>query len=1003
ELIRVVSHEMATLYRERLGNEANAEQMYLYILDGIDPADLTALKGLDELYEAQDRWPELVEILKREINSTFEDGPRIDFMFRLGRVYETRLGEIDPAVVQFVSILDMEPHHPGALGRLSQIYLAQQQWEPLFDVYGRQAENAEAEADKAQLFASQANLASQFLARPEDAIDLWNQVLELQGEDANALMALETLYQDQQSWRELVDVCERQVNLVENDVQRELQLYAKLGRVWGDYLEREANALENWGRVLDRDPHNQEALWAVKDLYERTDEQAKVAETNHRLLDLIDGADPRRAELYRQLGRLYQEALESPQRAIDAFNQLLAIEPQDAEAIDCLEELYTQAEDWQNCVSVLDRKVEITADAFDRVSILFRIAEMWEQNLGDAAGGQAAYRRVLEAQPDNMDAFEALQRLFEAGMQWEDLVNLLLGRLEQTEDVFERQELFERTAGVFEGRLNQPANAFEVLGLAFEESNDDERFGAELERLANVTGQWAELIRRYETVLQAIGTTPQSVPIRLRVASWYDVKLDQAQHAGTHYQWVLQIEPDNIGALSALVELLERYQNWPKVVEFLRHLVDLQVDPEERKASLEKLAGILESRLDRADEAIDAWRMVTLDNPDDLPALEALARLNAMRQRWQELIEVLDQQAAVLTDTQAIVENHLRAGELWENRLGSPERAIDAYNQALAADETCADAMQALEKLYTQQDRWHELLDVYEMMLKVRTEPEGQLRILSRIAMIQEEQLSDRYATIDTYRRMVEVEPRDATAVRALDRLYRDSEQWDDLAEVYERHLAVQTTIPEKVKIRLALAEVLRGPLGSAERAIEALRPVLDIDGENREALSRLGQLYAEVEDWPTTIDALSREAHLIRDRRELLERQAQVGRIYQDRLGDLDNAERWYRSALDHDPNYLPALDALRGIYERRGDWQGGGPHPEDDGSRHPRLPRGSRPSSTPSARSTPITSASASPPSTTSSRPSTCSRRTSRRPCPSSRCTGATSAGSASSPCWI
>ena len=138
--------------------------------------------------------------------------------------------------------------------------------------------------------------------------------------------------------------------------------------------------------------------------------------------------------------------------------------------------------------------------------------------------------------------------------------------------------------------------------------------------------------------LQAIGTTPHSVPIRLRVASWYDVKLDQAQHAGTHYQWVLQIEPDNIGALSALVELLERYQNWPKVVEFLRRLVDLQVEPEERKASLEKLAGILESRLDRADEAIDAWRMVTLDNPDDLPALEALERLYAMRQRWQELI-----------------------------------------------------------------------------------------------------------------------------------------------------------------------------------------------------------------------------------------------------------------------------------------------------------------------------------------------------------------------------
>jgi tetratricopeptide (TPR) repeat protein len=898
ELIRGVSHEMATIYRDKLANEANAEQMYLYILDGIDPADVAALKGLDALYELQDRWPELVEILKREINATFEDAPRIDFMFRLGRVYEARLGEVDPAVAQYVAILDMEPHHAGALGRLNQIYQAQGQWERLFDVYARQAENAEEPAEKARLFASQAGLAADFLARPEDAIDLWNQVLEIQDEDAAALMALETLYQQQQSWRELVDVCERQVNLVQNDVQREIQLYAKLGRVWGDYLEREANALENWGRVLDRDPFHEEALWAVHDLYERTEDHEKVTQTNHRLLDLLAGNDARRGDLYRQLGRLYQEALDKPAQSTEAWTRLLALAPQDAEAIDSLEELYTQAEDWSNCVAILDRKVEITTDPYDRVSILFRIAEMWEQKLGDATGGQAAFRRVLQAQPENLDAFEALQRLYEQGMQWEDLVNLLLARIEQTEDLFERQELFERTARVFEDRLGQPTNAFEVLGLAFEESNDDERFGAELERLATATGQWAELIRRYETVLTAIGTTPQSVPIRLRVASWYDVKLEQAQHAGTHYQWVLQIEPDNLAALTSLVELLERYQNWAKVVEFLRRTVDLQSDPTERKASLEKLAGILEARLNKPDEAIEAWKQLLLDHPEDLPTLEALERLYATRQRWPELIDTLNQQASVLQDTQAIVENHLRAGELWENRLGSPERAIDAYNQALAADEGCVDAMQALEKLYTQQDRWHELLDVYEMMLKVKKDRESQLRILNRIAMLQEEQLSDRYATIDTYRRMVEVDPHDPVAVRALDRLYREAEQWDDLAAVYEQHLAVITDAREKVRIRLALAEILHGPLGSADRRHR--RP----DGPSSTSsptTARPSRAWATSTPRSRTgrncIDALSREAHLITERRELLDRQYRVGRIYQEKLGDLDQAERWYRA----------------------------------------------------------------------------------------------------------
>ena len=208
------------------------------------------------------------------------------------------------------------------------------------------------------------------------------------------------------------------------------------------------------------------------------------------------------------------------------------------------------------------------------------------------------------------------------------------------------------------------------------------------------------------------------------------------------------------------------------------------------------------------------------------------------------------------------------------------------------------------------------------MMLKVKTEPTAQLRVYTRIAMIQEENLSDRYATIDTYRRMVEVDPRDPNAVRALDRLFRETEQWDDLAEIYEAHLAVLDSDAEKIRVRGLLADIYKGPLSDADKAIAALKPVLEMDPNHRETLSSLGALYAQTEDWHNTIDALSREAHLIRDRRELLERQHQVGQIYQERLGDLENADRWYRSALEHDANFLPALEALKTIAEQRQEW---------------------------------------------------------------------------------
>lgn len=921
ELLRSVSHEMATVYRQKLDDVAAAEQMYRYVLD-IDPVDRDALQGLDELFEAQVRWEELVEILRREIDATYDEGEQLAYMFRLGRVYEGQLLELDQAVTQYRGILDREAHHRGALERLEQIYLTRQEWEPLFDVYGRQAESAEADGEKADLFARQANLAAELLNRPEDAIDLWNQVLDLKGEDAEALRALEQLYQQQERWRELVDVCERQVTLIQNDPARELELFARLGQVWGDHLDRERNALENWQKVLDRDPRHEGALWAVRELHERTGDLAALAEVDHRLLDLLEPNDGRRLDLYRQLGRLYQESLEKPADAIQAWTSVLTIEAYDAEAIDALEELYGATEDWRSCVEVLDRKVQITEDVFEKVTLLFRIAEMWEQKIGDADGAKGAYTRILELQSDNADASQQLERLYEADMQWEELVNLLLARLELSTDPFDRQELYARTARVFEERLGSADNAFVVLSQAMEETRDDERLGAELARLAEASGQWAQLIQLYENVLRVIGNAPESVALHLRVAQWYDEKLDQAENAGAHYQFALAIEPDNLAALAALESLLERYKKWPEVVAVLQRRADLSMEPDERKAALEKMAGILEDKLDRIPEAIEAWRQVLAIDDQDLATLRALERLYATAERWLDLVDALHRQALVIDDPNTIVENHLRIGELFETRLAAADRAIEAYRNALSIDDRCLDAMQALEKLYTAQDRWHELLDVYEMMLSVRTSKEDQLRIYSRIAMIQEEELGDADRTIETYRKMVLVDPGCVPAVRALDRLYREQERWDDLADVYLQHLEALQDTNAKIQVQSALAQLYRGPLRDAYRAIDALTPILDLDANHLPTLTALGELYAETEDWQSCIQALSREAHLLSDRREVIDRQFRVGQIYEEKIGDLDEAERWYRATLDHDPNFLPALESLARLYRQRAEW---------------------------------------------------------------------------------
>ena len=62
-----------------------------------------------------------------------------------------------------------------------------------------------------------------------------------------------------------------------------------------------------------------------------------------------------------------------------------------------------------------------------------------------------------------LTAYEHLERLYRQLEQWEHLINLLLSRLEVTDDLLDRQEIYEHIADVFEEQ-DAAENALMILG-----------------------------------------------------------------------------------------------------------------------------------------------------------------------------------------------------------------------------------------------------------------------------------------------------------------------------------------------------------------------------------------------------------------------------------------------------------------------------------------------------------------------------------------------------------
>ena len=89
-----------------------------------------------------------------------------------------------------------------------------------------------------------------------------------------------------------------------------------------------------------------------------------------------------------------------------------------------------------------------------------------------------------------------------------------------------------------------------------------------------------------------------------------------------------------------------------------------------------------------------------------IDAINALERLYRRTQAWDRLVDVLSKKSQVVNDTDQAIRLKLQVGELWEDRLGDNDRAVDAYKEVLSVDPRNLPALTAPRRAL-REDRAH--------------------------------------------------------------------------------------------------------------------------------------------------------------------------------------------------------------------------------------------------------------------------------------------------------
>ena len=571
--VRKLAAELARISGEALGDPAAAEQAWLAVL-GAQPDDGAAFDALTQLYRGAARWTDLRALLERRAEVTADGRVRKAALVELAQLEEDVLGDPARAAAAHVRILDLDPTGIDSYKALERLYAEAEQWPELEALLTREHDVAP-DKDQASLYYRRAELRAHHLGDRSGAVDLLEEVVArykghadgrelleelLPDPDLRLRIAriLEPLYEADELWKDLILVLRAQRDGA--GTAEAVELSARIAGLEEDRTDSPRAAFDTWIEALVLDPTDERARTALPRLGQLLDRWADVTRAWEQAAASPDAEPTTRAALYAELGEMYDLRLADTERATSAYERMIAADPHSpttarSGAI-ALARLYEEEARWDDLRAILRRQADGAESADEREQLLARVARLEEDPIGDTEAAIATWREILAEDPDQMVALEALERLYQAGGRWAELVEILRRRASLAETPEAARDYLRRIAELHEVRLGAAPDAIAARLEILEHVPDDPETLVELSRLYRQAGRHAYLLDVLERRLAAAAGLDERIALEAEIAGLLAGPLARDVEAIDRWARVIQMAPDHAGAIAAVEDAM---------------------------------------------------------------------------------------------------------------------------------------------------------------------------------------------------------------------------------------------------------------------------------------------------------------------------------------------------------------------------------------------------------------------------------------------------------------
>ena len=917
-----IAMETGEIHWKHLSNPS-AAQLWLDRAASLDPNNRKCIAGLADL--ARNNGDDEILIQHLERISELSRGPTpVSVLLELSTLYSDR-GDPNRAYQNLALAFEFDPDNVLVGDAFSEILTQLGRDEELVEVLEQRASTPDmAGEERATVLSDLAALWEERLDDVDAACNAYRRAFEADPAAPGVASALERLYRKNEDWESLRSFLEYAGgHSLPDQRARHLCSLALLLNEQFDAPEQATQVLES---VLAMEPDSVAALRGLQHLASSTgDEDTVVRAYEAEAAIALDGE--RVAFLVSELvPRL--ETRGDPEAALRWVDRWVEVCPGDRQAVATSARLREQLGQDAPLVADLERLAELVP-AREQAEVCRRLGSLHADH-GRSEESITAYQAAVEVDPEDELTLEALSVQLSDAERLEELA-VVQRRLADLLPPPQRCARLDELSTLLADRLGDLHGAIEVLRQLAGEPDAPPDAYARLEALLERAGMFEALTSHLEERVAGLDpTTPDARALQLRRADILLEHLDQFTQAASAYRSVCDADPDSEPARIGLEQALRAAGDPAGLAEFLGEQMASTSDTAIRDRCGFERAVLLEESLDRAEEAIEAYRHLVESGIDETFRHKASGRLEILLERtedWDGLRRHLEASLGEepAEEDLATVE---RLGKLYRDRMRNAPRAIDHLEVATTIAPERADLWQMLAELYIEEDRFEDVVSALEAEIATGPGPDRELALRGRAAQLCVESLNDSDRAKEHYVRVLEL---DSTHSRAADFLidhYKREGNFEGVVRLLVARLEALEQDAERssegsslrTSLRLQISGLRVSQLDDIEGAIDALGPALEEIGPQPVVAEPLAELYQRAARNEDLIELCRSAASACSDLSERAGWYVRLGATLcaVDQDGEAAVA---YRDALTDRPDDRDAQAALREIYRRLGE----------------------------------------------------------------------------------